>query len=74
MSLTKQSLEGKNVIKLFPAREGLVSDIPPGEWGREKGKPFLQCRLVPKEFKDRANKCSIVIVAVVIPQGQNSGI
>ncbi len=31
MSLTKLSLAGNTVIKLFPARESLVSDIPAGD-------------------------------------------
>ncbi len=37
MSLTKLSLAGN--IKLFPARESLVSDIPAG--GRENRLPFF---------------------------------
>jgi hypothetical protein len=31
MSLTKLYLAGKNKIKLFPARERLVSDFPAGD-------------------------------------------
>jgi hypothetical protein len=39
MSLTKLSLAGK--IKLFPARESLVNDIPAGD--RKTANIFLQC-------------------------------
>jgi hypothetical protein len=41
MSLTKLYLAGK--IKLFPARESLVSDIPVGE--RKIVNLFLQCTI-----------------------------
>jgi hypothetical protein len=31
MSLTRLSLDGNTVVKLFPSRESLVSDIPTGD-------------------------------------------
>jgi hypothetical protein len=37
MSLTKSPWT--EIIKLFPSRETVVSDIP--AWGRENGKPFF---------------------------------
>ncbi len=41
MSLTKLSQDGNTVIKLFPARKGLVSDIPAGDG--KTANLFLQC-------------------------------
>jgi hypothetical protein len=41
MSLTKLSLDGNTVIKFFPTRESLVSDIPAGDGKIDKH--FLQC-------------------------------
>jgi hypothetical protein len=44
MSLTKLTLAGITVVKLFPARESLVSDMIPAEDGKIANL-FLQCTI-----------------------------
>ncbi len=65
MSLTKLSL---GIIKLFPARESFVSDIPVGN--RKKPLTFLQCIIPILTFDDHQScVCSVLRLSTLRIKG-----
>jgi hypothetical protein len=71
MSLTKQSVEGNNVIKLFPAREGLVSDIPPRDGKRAN--LFYSVGLFRKSSRIEQTNAALLLLLLLFHRVKTAG-